>query len=149
MTTDTLATALITTCARFTRGVRHRTSPGRSTATWRALAILDEHGPLRVSEFAAHDQLTQPSATAMLRRLHDEGLLTRTPDPADGRASLVALSDAGHEQLGSRRAEGARAVAPLLDGLDDDQRRLLADAMTLLTDLMDSHDGTRPERTDA
>lgn len=140
-----LATALITTCARFTRTVRYRTAEARSTAGWRALAIIDEHGPLRVSDFAVLDQLTQPSATAMLRRLGEEGILTRVPDPSDGRATLVDLSDLGREQLAQHRAAGAAAIEPLLAGLSPDQRAALGTAMGTLSDLLDSSTERPPQ----
>ena len=69
---DALANDLIVTSARLVRLVRYRADVDDSTATWRALSILAERGPLRVSDFAAIDRLSQPSATAILRRLRED-----------------------------------------------------------------------------
>lgn len=145
MSTPESAIALITTCARLTRLVRHRSEGASTSAEWRALAIFDEHGPLRVGTFADLDGLSQPSATAMLRRLAEEGILERRPDPGDGRATVLALTPRGRADLARRRAAGAAAVTPLLERLSDAERAVLAEATAIMTRLLDEH--PTPERT--
>ena len=142
MTTDcdSLANDLIVSSARLIRLVRYRTQvqasqATESTATWRALAILADRGPLRVTEFAEIDQLSQPSATAILRRLREEGAVSSSPDPRDGRAALMRLTPVGLERLARVRAAGAVAVAPLLADLDDEARSTLRRASDLLEEL--------------
>ena len=44
--------------------------------------------------------------TRTLRLLEEAGLLDRTPDPADGRSSLVSVNAAGRERL--RRLRGRK-----------------------------------------
>lgn len=131
----TLAVDLTAATARFVRFVRQGAQA--STATWRALAILDQHGPLRVGDFAVLDQLTQPTATAILRRLGAEGAVEKVPDPADGRASLVALTAAGRARLAELRADNAARLDPVLAALDDDDLAVLARATELLLALTD------------
>lgn len=131
-----LSRDLIVTSARFVRHVRRHAPAGESTATWRALAILDEHAPMRLTDFADIDQLTQPAATAMIRRLVDEGAVTREPDPTDGRASLLTLTEAGRSRLAEQRAAGAAVVDPALDRLTDRERDRLAEAVRIMTALM-------------
>lgn len=146
---DSLAIDLIVSSARLVRFVRYRTEIDDSTATWRALAILAERGPLRVSEFAEIDQLSQPSATAMMRRLREEGAVQSTPDPGDGRAALLSLTTAGTVRLARLREAGAAAVSPLLTDLDDEARTTLRRASDLLEQVMrdDAHHPSSPERT--
>ncbi|GAB97980.1 DNA-binding MarR family transcriptional regulator [Kineosphaera limosa] len=137
---DSLASDLVVSSAKLVRLVRYRTNTGQaqgadSTATWRALAILSDRGPLRVTEFAELDQLTQPSATAILRRLRGEGAVHSAPDPRDGRASLVSLTPAGEARLSRLRRAGATAVAPLLADLSDEERALLRRASDLLDEV--------------
>ncbi|MBQ8341433.1 MAG: MarR family transcriptional regulator [Clostridia bacterium] len=61
-----------------------------------------------MSHLAARDNVNQlelvhmtrlkaPTVSVLLRRLEDEGYVIRTPDPADGRAVRVSLSEKGRE----------------------------------------------------
>lgn len=50
---------------------------------------------LRAREIAAHLGVSPPSVADTLAALERKGLVTRTPDPADARASVVRTTDAG------------------------------------------------------
>lgn len=123
-----LALDLLVTSARLTRFVGQASGATERTATWRSLAILEEHGPLRLTAFARVDRLAQPTATANLGRLVAAGLVERRPDPLDGRAHLFALTDAGRVRLEQLRARATDLLAPRLPRLDAGQRRALAEA---------------------
>src|SRR5919112_506992 len=60
-----------------------------------ALATVERHGPLTPSELAERERLKRPTATRTVARLEAEGLIERTPDPGDGRASIVSTTSAG------------------------------------------------------
>ena len=60
-----------------------------------ALAAIDRHGPLTPSELAAHERVQRPTATRVLARLEELGLIERAPDPVDRRSSLITASTAG------------------------------------------------------
>lgn len=126
---------LMVSCSRFTRLVRNRTARDHSISDWRALAILSEHGAMRVTEFARADQLTQPTATAIVNRLVADGVVERMPDPTDGRAALVRLTPVGHDQLAELRRVGSGRIAPLLESLSEEERAVLAHASDLLVRL--------------
>ena len=64
-----------------------------------ALASVDRHGPLTPSELADIERVQRPTMTRTLSHLEAEGLVERTPDPADGRSALVAVNAAGRERL--------------------------------------------------
>src|SRR4051794_29960116 len=71
-------------------------------AEWSAIALstldaLDRLGPLRVTELTARERITQPGMTGLVARLTSAGLAERRADPSDGRATLVALTDAGRD----------------------------------------------------
>ncbi|MFJ9843556.1 MarR family winged helix-turn-helix transcriptional regulator [Kitasatospora sp. NPDC101155] len=67
--------------------------------------------------------------TALVQRLERQGLASRSADPKDGRVSLVATTDAGHELLAERhRAQRAR-VADLLAELPEQDVQALSEAM--------------------
>jgi DNA-binding MarR family transcriptional regulator len=51
--------------------------------------------PMRVGELRRHVLLSQPALSRMVDRLVERGLVARSPDPVDGRAVRLALTDAG------------------------------------------------------
>ena len=65
----------------------------------RVLLLVATDGPRRVGALAADLGVNQSSASRLVDRLVAQGLVQRLPDPADGRASLVALSAHGKEVL--------------------------------------------------
>ena len=67
---------------------------------WHALLLyLDAHGPVAVTEAATSLRVSHPAVIEMARRMEAKGLVTTARDPADGRRRILALSDAGREQL--------------------------------------------------
>jgi DNA-binding MarR family transcriptional regulator len=71
-----------------------------------ALASVERHGPLTPSELAEVERVKRPTVTRILSCLEREGMVERTPDPADGRSSLVSVNGAGRERL--RRLRGRK-----------------------------------------
>src|SRR3954452_10047675 len=71
-----------------------------------ALATIERHGPLTPSELAELERVKRPTVTRTLGCLEREGLVERTPDPGDGRSSLVSVNAAGRECL--RRLRGRK-----------------------------------------
>jgi DNA-binding MarR family transcriptional regulator len=71
-----------------------------------ALACIERHGPLTPSELAKLERVQRPTVTRTLGCLEREGLVERTPDPADGRSALVGINAAGRERL--RRLRGRK-----------------------------------------
>lgn len=93
---------------------------------------LERHGPQRITHLASLEGVTQPSMTALVSKLEDLGLVERRCDPTDGRAVLVALSPAGERYTRERRQAGAGKLVRLIDGLPEEQARLLREALPAL-----------------
>ncbi len=133
---DDIVVDLLVTAGRLTRLAGAISEDEVPRAVLRALAVLDEHGGIRVSEFARIDRCSQPAATALLGRLVTDGLATRTKDPRDSRAALVELTPAGRTRLATARRAFAAAMAPgLADFPLDRLIRLDTDMNDLLTAL--------------
>jgi DNA-binding MarR family transcriptional regulator len=79
---------------------------GLTPTSTAALATIERHGPLTPSELAEIERVKRPTVTRTLGCLEREGLVERTPDPVDGRSSLVAINSAGRERL--RRLRGRK-----------------------------------------
>ena len=75
--------------------------------------LLDssEIGSMRSSELAEHASVSRATVTGLLDTLEKAGLIARTPDARDRRASCVRITDKGR----GTSAEGA-AAAYSVDG---------------------------------
>jgi len=120
---------LVTNAHRFTRLASVLAIDARPQSWRRALALLEEQGALRVSEFARLDSSSQPSATALLKRLGEAGLVSRQQDPDDSRAVLVAITDKGRVWLDERRRYVADVLMPHFGHLEPEQITLLAEGL--------------------
>lgn len=106
--TDTAAKlrmAIVRTSRRLRQEAASETA-GLTPTSVAALATIDRHGPLTPSEVARIERVKRPTVTRTLGCLEREGLIERTPDPADGRSALVAVNAAGRERL--RRLRGRK-----------------------------------------
>lgn len=101
-------------------------------AQWRALSLLDGDDGQRVGELARASRTTQPGMTRMIGQLEQEGLVLRSPDPEDSRATVVTITDAGRSALGAWRDEIQRILAPRFSDLDDADWQQLARAAEIL-----------------
>jgi len=73
--------------------------PDLQPASYLMLAYLAEHGELRASALADALVIDKGAVSRQLGHLVELGLVDRTPDPADGRASLLAASDAAVSRI--------------------------------------------------
>lgn len=89
-----------------------------------ALARSDR--PLRASEVTAVTMLSGASTTKHVDRLASAGLVERLPFERDGRVVLLQLTDAGHAVVDTEFPQRIDRERQFLDGLDDDERALLA-----------------------
>jgi DNA-binding MarR family transcriptional regulator len=106
------------------------------------LRRLERSGPHRLSELYVPEGVSQPAMTQLITRLEKEGLARRDGDPADGRAVVVSITEAGRAAVARRREARARALAALLVQLpQEDHEALLAalSAVERLGDLIADH----------
>jgi DNA-binding MarR family transcriptional regulator len=71
--------------------------------------------------------------TTLLNRLEDAGLVRRSPDPDDGRALLVSITDAGRHAIAEYRAGRQRVIYERLTELGDQDVAALRAAVPALT----------------
>jgi DNA-binding MarR family transcriptional regulator len=102
-----------------------------------ALATIEAGGPLTPSELAERERVKRPTATRVVARLVDLGLVTRTPDPGDGRAFLVAPTAEGRALLKRLRGRKNAYLAKRMKGLDPDEVAALERAAEILERLLE------------
>jgi DNA-binding MarR family transcriptional regulator len=105
---------------------------GLTPTSTSALASIERFGPLTPSELAAIERVKRPTMTRTLGCLEREGLVERTPDPADGRSSLIAVNAAGRERLRRLRGRKNAYLARGMRELDAEDVRTLERAAEIL-----------------
>jgi DNA-binding MarR family transcriptional regulator len=130
-TTAQLAHELRETVGRLVR--RLRAEPGPPVGQMAVLGRLDREGPASISDLAAADRMRPQSMAQTVHELQSAGLVSRRPDPADGRRSFVELTEAGLQTLKATRAQREDWLTRTLDReLDAEQRELVRAALALL-----------------
>lgn len=81
--------------------------PDLESAAYGLLVRLEECGRQRATELAAYIGVGKATMSRQLRALEQLGLVARAPDPADGRAWLVDLTEEGRTRV-SRVREARR-----------------------------------------
>lgn len=90
------------------------------------LHTLSRAGACRLSDLVGTEQIKQPALTAAVAKLERDGLVRRSPDPRDGRASMLSLTAAGRSIVSRRRAKRVEGLRRLVDRLPPaDRERLL------------------------
>ncbi|MHC5795153.1 MarR family winged helix-turn-helix transcriptional regulator [Lacisediminihabitans sp. FW035] len=90
---------------------------GLSHSLLSALVTVAKQGPLRLADLAQIELVSAPSITRLVAELEAKKLVSRTTDPADGRASLIQVTDAGLEAVQGARRVRQEIVAELLEPL--------------------------------
>ena len=87
-------------------GVRARAvHPDLQPASYLVLTHLDERGPTRSSAVVEELGIDKGAVSRQMNHLVELGLLERTPDPDDGRASLLSVSADARARLEQVRTE--------------------------------------------
>ena len=136
MDEDVLSTPghLISLAARgFTRLSESRLKPlGFGVGHLPVLVALEEELATSQRDLARFARIEQPSMAQMLARMERDGLISRTPDPADKRSSQVALTDSARKRLPQAcdvLFEGNRAA---LDGFTEQESAQLVALLSRL-----------------
>ena len=103
------------------------------TADIPALYMLGMTGPARASDLADALHLSRPTMSKQLSRLQRDDFVVRTPDPADGRATIVRLSERGERAHRMLVDSGHRMVREALRDWPADEAAHFARQLTRFT----------------
>lgn len=93
-----------------------------SMARLRVLFQLTEQPALRMGELSQCIEVAPRTMTSTIELMERDGLVQRSPDPADGRATVVTITDKGREAFAEGRRMKASVVADLFETLDPEQQ---------------------------
>ena len=91
----------------------------------RALDLLARHDGMRVGELAAQVGIDDATATRLVDRLEDVGVVERRREPGDRRATTVALTRAGRELVAGITAQRQLFFCDVLEALNQREREEL------------------------
>jgi DNA-binding MarR family transcriptional regulator len=111
---------------------------GLSRTAAATLSRLARSGPTRLTELATAEGVSQPSMSAMVVRLVNQGLVHRGNDPHDARVVLLSLTARGEALVAQRRADRTERLDRALTALSPDDVARIADAAPALTRLADA-----------
>ena len=135
--TTLLAHELRETIGRLIR--RLRAEPGPSVGRMAVLGRLDRDGPASISDLAGRERIRPQSMAQTVHDLESAGLVSRRPDPADGRRAFIELTTAGLDLLQTTRARRETWLTEALEReLDADERALVHEALALLSRIADA-----------
>ncbi|MBU2670126.1 MarR family transcriptional regulator [Actinoplanes bogorensis] len=110
------------------------------------MRLFDANGQLTMTELADGAVHSRSGLTYQAGQLEKAGLITRSPDPADERSTLVTITDAGRARIGQVLPGHIEVVKRLLfNQLSDHDVAALGEIMTRVRD----HMRTEPPRSAA
>lgn len=115
-----------------------RVSPGMLPGAYKVFTTIVRRQPLTSSALAELLMTDKGQISRTVRELEDLGLIQRTPDPTDGRSSLLSSTPEGLERLAAARVPNER-------GLQESLAEWEIDDISRLTTLLHAlSTGTRP-----
>jgi DNA-binding MarR family transcriptional regulator len=119
---------------RFSRRLRQISIGGDMTLSQATvLGLLEREGPASPGALAARDRISPQSMGALLISLEGMGLVSRTPDPNDGRCLVISLTEAGLQTVrGSRQHREQHLARAIADHFTPQEQQELLAALPLL-----------------
>ena len=81
----------------------------------------------RLRDVTQNMLISQPSVSRLIDRMVAHDLVTKHPDPEDGRGALIRATDAGARAFRRIAMVHGRSIAERMSNLDDDELRTLLD----------------------
>ncbi len=103
------------------------------------LRLLQAAGPLNVSALADRLNLDGSTVTRQVTALEKDGLVQRTPDPTDGRGTVIAPTGSGLAQVDAVRKARREVYDVVLGDWSADDRAQLAAVLERLTGTLDGY----------
>jgi DNA-binding MarR family transcriptional regulator len=133
---DILAIDLRTAVMRTSRRLRVEATgdvitPGQYTV----LAQLNGNGPQTLRTLAEREHVQAPSMTRIVNALTEQGFVTRTAHPDDGRQVQVGITQAGKAVLEEAREQRTAWLAQRVAGLSDEDRQILSRAAHIMQEM--------------
>lgn len=115
-----------------------------SLAHLHALMVLDADGAVPMHRLAESLACSMPSATGIIDRMEERGLVERLRDARDRRLVLVRITDAGCSALGEFETMRQDHMRRILGAMSARDQRLCLDAFRRIRETAESLDAAPP-----
>jgi DNA-binding MarR family transcriptional regulator len=122
---------------RTARRLRQEADAGLSPSLTATLATVERHGPLTPSRLAEIERIQRPTVTRLVAKLEENGLVSREPDPDDGRVCQVRVTAEGRAFLKKLRSRKNAYLSKRLRNLGDDELETLERATAILERILE------------
>ena len=102
------------------------------------LAVIREHEAMSLKEIAEATRVSAPSASAMVDRLVDIGVVTRVPSTTDRREVRIALSSDGKATVDAMEGQLLQAILDILEKLGTENARQWCEVYGKIQDILDA-----------
>lgn len=136
----------------FGRTFSRTTSEGQrlDKSAYYLMARLEDSGDIRLSDLAALVELDVSTVSRQVRQIEDAGMVSRRPDPSDGRAARVELTAKGRKMLAAMRRDRHDLLSEAMAEWTHAERTQLGHLMQrLATDLGGFPDSPRTRTREA
>lgn len=103
--------------------------PDLSPVAYSMLMALHDSGPQRASELVELFSIDKGAVSRQVQLLLELGLVEREPDPADRRAQILTVSDAGRERLDAIATARRAELGEKLGAWSDDELATFVDLL--------------------
>jgi len=110
-----------------------RVSPGMLPGAYKVFTTIVRRESVTLSNLAESLMADKGQISRTVRELEELGLIIRTPDPADGRSSLLSPTAEGLERLAAARAPQESVLLNTLEDWSVDEIRDLTRLLHALT----------------
>ncbi len=118
-----------------------RTEFGSTLPRFDVMAALCQYEKgLRMSQLSSVLKVSNGNVTGIVDRLVDDGIIVRVPVPGDRRASMVRLTQKGHEEFKRQAIAHEAWIDQLLCGLSADDAQGISDRLQNAIETMDEED---------
>lgn len=135
-----IATALRTTIGRLVKLMRRETrNESQLSLTERStMGLLYPDSRLAPSEIARIEKVTTQSMSQVINHLVELEYISRTPDDADKRKTILRLTDTGCRRVESARQEKAEWLAQMLyQRITPQEKEILMESINILAKIID------------
>jgi DNA-binding MarR family transcriptional regulator len=96
------------------------------------LGTIEVYGPIRLSDVAARERVSAPTATRLVTSLEERRLIRREINPDDRRSALLVITRLGQATLARARTSRTIELARRLDRLNQSELRRIATLLPIL-----------------
>lgn len=121
------------------RTIAPKVHPGMEATAYPVMFAVHNLGPVGISDVATTLHSDVSTVSRQVSGLFAHGLLDKQPDPADGRATLVSLTEAGRQSLEQVQLVRGEWFRDLLTDWQADETDVFTDHLQHLGDSLDQN----------